>query len=218
VNANGIKIVCFDVGGVLVKHCRTWREGCIAAGLPIRDGAESPEMSLRRKEQAHLYTCGQIDEDTFYRRMAETTSGLYTVDDIRRVHHAWLGPEYDNVGPIIKRLVEGRRIQTGVLSNTNSAHWSRIERRPGHEPQYPTASLLDNHHASYKLGMAKPMPGFYEAFEKNTGYRGSDILFLEDLPDNAAVATARGWKVELIDYTRETAPQLEEVLTRYGFI
>jgi FMN phosphatase YigB (HAD superfamily) len=112
------------------------------------------------------------------------------VDDIRRVHHAWLGPEYDNVGPIIQRLVEGRRIQTGVLSNTNSAHWSRIERRPGHEPQYPTASLLANQHASYKLGMAKPMPGFYEAFEKNTGYRGSDILFLEDLPDNAAVATA----------------------------
>lgn len=210
--------MCFDVGGVLVKHCRTWREGCLAAGLPIRAGAESSEMSLRRKEQAHLYTCGLIDEMTFYRNMAATTNGLYTIDEIHAIHHAWLGPEYDNVGPIVQRLVDARRVETGVLSNTNSAHWSRIERANGRTPQYPTASLLSNQHASYKLGMAKPMPQFYEAFESNTGYRAGDILFLEDLPDNAAVATARGWKVELIDYTQETAPQLEAVLMRYGFI
>jgi len=36
VTTSGIRMVCFDLGGVLIKHCRTWREGCAAAGLRLR--------------------------------------------------------------------------------------------------------------------------------------------------------------------------------------
>jgi FMN phosphatase YigB (HAD superfamily) len=211
-------MVCFDLGGVLVKHRRTWREGCAAAGLPVRDGAESEEMSRQRRLLAQLLTTGEIGEADFYRRMAETTGGLYTPEDIGRIHHAWLGPEYDGVGPVVQRLIDAARAETGVLSNTNAPHWARQAANGGRPPEFPTASLLRHRHASHLLGHMKPAPEIYAAFERLTGFAGAEILFLEDLPENLAAAAARGWTCELIDYTRETAGQIEGALEKYGLI
>src|SRR5262245_18666773 len=121
-----IRLVCFDVGGVLVRHCRTWREGCQAAGLPVHAEAEGLDLTLARKELARLLTTGKIEPEEFYRRMSATTRGLYSAEDVRRIHHAWLGPEYTGVGAVVRRLVAAARAQTGVLSNTNTPHWSRF--------------------------------------------------------------------------------------------
>jgi len=213
-----IKMVCFDIGGVLVQHCRTWREGCIAAGLPVRDGAESDEMSARRKELARLFTTGRIEEPLFYQRLSATTGGLYTPAEVERIHHAWLGPEYPNVGPVVQRLVDAQRVRTGILSNTNAPHWSRLEPLDGKPPQFPTPSLLGTRLASHLIGHMKPDAETYAAFERATGTNGSEILFLDDLPENLAAAAARGWTCELIDHTRETAGQIESVLKRHGLI
>jgi putative hydrolase of the HAD superfamily len=212
------RLICFDIGGVLVRHCRTWQEGCAAAGLPVRSGSDHPEQSQRRKQLAQLLTTGRLTDQDFYDQVAATTNGLYSPGDVARIHHAWLGPEYTGVGPVITELVQAGRIQTGVLSNTNAPHWARLDPSPGRPAQYPTASLLSNRHASHLLGLAKPMPEIYAEFERRTGVAGHEILFLEDLPENAAPAAARGWHIELIDYTRETAPQIRAVLERFDLI
>src|SRR5687768_5498738 len=102
-------MVCFDIGGVLVKHARSWREGVAAAGLELRAETESPEMKVRRKEQMALLACGRIDGPTFHLRLSRMTGGLYTPEEIERIHHCWLGPEYDGVGTVVKRLVEAGR-------------------------------------------------------------------------------------------------------------
>jgi FMN phosphatase YigB (HAD superfamily) len=212
------RIVCFDVGGVIARHCRTWREGCLAAGLPVRDGCESGEMTRLRKQHAMLLTCGKIDPPTFYQRMAETTGNLYTPAEIELIHHRWLGREYEGVGDVIRRLVGTGRVETGVLSNTNAPHWARFLPRGDAPPDLPTVSLLSHRYASHELGLAKPMPEIYARFEELTGFRGRDILFLDDLPENLAAASARGWTAAHIDHTRETAPQIEHTLQRHGIL
>jgi FMN phosphatase YigB (HAD superfamily) len=216
-NLPKIRMVCFDVGGVLVKHSRSWREGVAAAGLELRVETETPEIKARRKEQMALLACGRIDGPTFHLRMSELTGGLYTPEQIERIHHFWLGPEYDGVGPVVRRLVEAGRAETGVLSNTNEAHWARIDPGAG-VAEFPTASMLGKRFASHLLGLAKPSPEIYARFEELTGFRGSEILFLEDMPENLAAAEARGWTVAPIDYTKETAGQIEGALGRYGLI
>lgn len=213
-----IRMVCFDIGGVLVQHRRTWREGCAAAGLPVRDGAEDAEMSARRKELARLFTTGRVDESSFYARVAETTGGLYTPAEVERIHYAWLGPEYPGVGPVVRRLVEFGRARTGVLSNTNAPHWARFEPSDGKPPQFPTASMLGVRLASHLIGHMKPDARTYAAFERAAGAAGPQILFLDDLPENLATAAARGWTCELIDHTRETAGQIETVLCKHKLI
>jgi glucose-1-phosphatase len=203
-----IELVCFDLGGVLVRHCRTWREGCAAAGLAYRPETDTPELMAKRKPLAAALTAGKIEPGAFYERIAETCLGLYTAEEIRRIHGAWLGSEYAGVRPVVERLVRAGRVKTGVLSNTNGPHWERLER----DPELATARLLSNRHASHVMGYAKPQAEIYAAFERVVDVPGERILFLEDLPENAAAARARGWHVALIDWTKETAPQIEAVL------
>ena len=211
-------LVCFDLGGVIIRHCRSWREGCDAAGLDIRGECETPEWAARRRELSHLFTCGRISPDEFYRRMSAALGGLYTPQEIERIHHAWLGPEYDGVGPVIRRLLKTGRADTGVLSNTTHPHWIRQVGGNGRPPEFPTASLLQHRHASHLMGLMKPSPEIFQEFERRTGFRGPDILFLEDLPENAAAAGQHGWRVELIDHTRETASQIEAILREHKLL
>jgi FMN phosphatase YigB (HAD superfamily) len=215
---SSIKMVCFDVGGVLVKHHRSWDSGCAAAGLPVRDGAMSPDMAAHRREVTAAYTTGRIDDGRFYGEMSRLMKGLYTPEEVRRVHHQWLGPEYDGVAAVIHRLISISTIDTGVLSNTNSSHWARMTRTEGRATEFPTPAMLRHRHASHLLGFAKPDPRAFREFERRTDYRGAEILYFEDLPENAEVARAQGWIVELIDHTGDTASQLEAALAKHRIL
>jgi len=215
---NSIRIVCFDVGGVLVKHHRTWEAGCAAVGLPVRPGSIGPEMTAQRGGVTAAYPTGRIDETRFYADLSRLMGGLYTPDEIRKVHHHWLGPEYDGVAAVVHRLISVNTIDTGVLSNTNSAHWSRMTRTEGKPAEFPSPAMLRHRHASHLLGFAKPDPRAFREFERRTDYRGSEILYFEDLPENAEVAKSHGWNVELIDHTGDTALQIEAALGKYGIL
>lgn len=211
-------MVCFDVGGVLIKHRRSWEDGCAAAGLPLRDGCQSSEMVAHRRELAAAHTCGKIGDDQFCRDMSRLMGGLYTPEEVRKVHHHWLGPEYDGVAAVVHRLISVSTIDTGILSNTNPSHWLRMQKINGRTAEFPTPAMLRHRHASHMLGMSKPDPRIFREFERRTDYRGSEILYFEDLPENAAVASAQGWIVELIDHTGDTASQLEAALQKHGIL
>lgn len=217
----GIKLVCFDVGGVLVRHCRSWAEGCRAAGLPLHEVAESPPIVAARRELSRLHTTGRISGEEFCRRVSDLVSGLYSPTDVATVHHAWLGTEYDGVHALVQRLVRSGLVQTAALSNTNHEHWIRFDPPEGaagraSAREFPSVALLHRRFASHVLGCAKPDPAIYEAFERAVGLAGGAILFFDDLPDNIAAARASGWVAEQIDHTCETAPQIEAALARHG--
>lgn len=211
-----LKIVCFDIGGVLVKHCRSWAEGCEAAGLDLRYGDDCAELVQRRRCLSHQMTCGRITEQQFFDLMAETTGGLYTPEEIERIHHCWLGEEYEGVAEVVERLVTGGRVDTGILSNTNALHWERLMK--GADGAYRSPSLPRHRHASHLLQLAKPSPDIYRVFSAQTGYRPDEVLFFEDLPDNVAAAREAGWHAVLVDHSGDTADQLGRVLEHYQLI
>ena len=162
-----------------------------------------------------------FDCDVFFRRVAETTGGVYTPDEIRRVHDAWVLEEYPGVGELIDR-VHAAGLETGVLSNTNHAHWERMElageaaSRPA--TRYPTPRKVRHLHASHLLRASKPDERIYRLFEREAGYagRGREILFFDDLPENVEAARAAGWHAERIDHSGDTAAQMAEHLRRHG--
>lgn len=211
-----IRCVCFDWGGVILRICRSFGEGCRAAGLDLRGDLGDKPFANERKGHSEAYQLGQLRDEQYFANIAEAMGGLYTPAEIERVHHAWLLDEYPGVRELIERLNATPGLATALLSNTNAAHWRRQFPLAGRElTRFAAASLLHHRHASHLLGLAKPHPSIYRAFEAHTGFRPGEILFFDDLADNIQAARACGWLAEQIDHTGDPAKQMSEFLDNH---
>lgn len=210
-----VRVVCFDWGGVILRICRNWREGCVRAGLPVHEAADTPEAVAKRRAIAAEYQLGQIGCDEFYTRVAQASQGLYAPEDIRRIHDAWLIEEYPRVGAIIDRLNALEGLETALLSNTNAAHWARQHDGPG---GFASARRLGHRLASHELGLAKPDPAIYHAACKRFGAEPERIVFFDDLPENIDAANAAGWQGFRIDPFGDPAAQIEHHLASLGIV
>jgi FMN phosphatase YigB (HAD superfamily) len=212
-------MVVFDLGGVIMRICRSFTEACDRAGLELRPGAEAPAMSARRKLVAEAYHVGAITCDEFFAGLSRATDDLYSPAEVRRIHDAWLIEDYPGVGALVHDL-HARGVATGILSNTNHAHWVRMGTR-----EFPAGGLVQHPHASHLLRLAKPHEAIYRRFHESTARvapRCADgaprspaqLLFFDDLQENIAAARGCGWNAHQIDHTGDTAAQMRAELHR----
>ncbi|MBC7833953.1 MAG: hypothetical protein H7Y88_02500 [Phycisphaerales bacterium] len=208
-------LVVFDLGGVLVRICRSWREACDRAGLHFDASVIEPQRIEQRKHLRRAYERGQMPCQEFFTAVARTTSDLYSAEQIRRLHDAWLIGEYPGGRELVDRL-HAAAIGTGVLSNTNHAHWSHMS-----PADYPAANAPRHRHPSHLLGHSKPDEAIYRAFEQSVhsnGWSGNTgaILFFDDLAENVDAARRAGWSAELIDHTGDPSLQMRAALAARG--
>jgi FMN phosphatase YigB (HAD superfamily) len=219
-NGNRIDIVCFDLGGVIVRICRSFEEACARAGVPVR--ADGSAVLARTAQLDRLHALGRLTDEAWAEGSARALDGLYAAEELSRVYHAWMHGEYAGVGAVVSRI-ERRGVATACLSNTTDGHWRRLVHERGPEaaespPEFPTVVRLELRHASHLFGLRKPDEAIYRAFEKATGRRGAEILFFDDLPENVRAARSLGWCAELVDPHVETAPQLARWLEQHGVL
>jgi putative hydrolase of the HAD superfamily len=207
--------VCFDIGGVLVRICRNWTEGCAAAGLDVRGRTADTDWGGRRRGVARDFSEGRIDVLTFSERLAAATEHLYTPAEVLRIHNAWLLNEYAGIHSLMDRLLTTPNVDTGILSNTNDLHWRRDVGFDGLST-FPIMARPRHRHASHLLGLMKPDERIYRAFEQHSGYRAGEILFFDDLEENIAAARTLGWRAEQIDHTGDTPAQMARHLVTHG--
>jgi len=217
-----IQLVCFDLGGVLVRICRSFGEACRLANLEVRGAIEGNVGQRIRYEFSQRFNTGKLDEQTWSSELSRALDGLYTADELRRVHHAWTRKEYDGALTLVSDLGLAN-VATACLSNTDQSHWTRLVHHDGESPlpgapEYPSVYRLQHRHASHLLGVAKPDPAIYRAFEAHTAQSGPSILFFDDLPDNVRAARKVGWRAERIDPHVETVPQLRRWLRQHGVL
>ncbi|MFZ4723409.1 MAG: HAD family hydrolase [Phycisphaerales bacterium] len=205
----GDVLVAFDLGGVLVRICRSWHEGCDAAGLVRSEdpGAADPE---RVRELVSLQQRGEMDHAAFCQALARCAGPTLSAAHAAAVHDAWILGEYADVTVLLNRL-KGAGIPTACLSNTNAAHWRQME-------PMPFFARLDHRHASHLFRLEKPDPRIFAAFEREVGRRGAEIAYFDDLADNCAAARAAGWRVHQVDPRRETVPQIQEALRAWEIL
>ena len=223
---HAVKIVVFDLGGVVVRICRSWEEGCRAAGVGVHAAWSGEAARERRRELNRLYQTGRIGCDAFFEGLAASAPGTYTADEVRRVHHAWTLEEYPGVSELIDDLHRAG-LATGVLSNTNHAHWVRLAPAP-HLPshEYPTPRRMHHVHASHVLQLVKPDAEIYHEFARRSGFRAgapvtganSEIIFFDDLIENVEAARHAGWLSHQVDHTGDTAAEMRRVLRDMGVL
>lgn len=225
------RAVVFDLGGVVVRICRSWEEACARAGVEWKTGVMDPARMAERKGIHREYERGGMGCGEFFERIAGTTGGLYSAEEFARVHEAWLIGEYAGVGELVGELHDAG-VVTGVLSNTNASHWRVLTgtgglggvggggRAGGEEnaAQFPTARRVRHLHASHLLGHAKPDAAIYRAFEERSGVRGGEILFFDDLEENVVGARGCGWGGHRVDPLGDPGVEMRGVLRRLGIL
>jgi putative hydrolase of the HAD superfamily len=208
-----VAIVCFDLGGVLVRLRRSWFEVCRAAGFDSRGDAALDRAQKALDDATAPYVIGRVSHDEWVARSVEALGGLYTAEEIARIHDEWIAGEYEGVPSLIDDL-HAAGVATACLSNTNHAHWERFARAG----EYPGVARLRARYASHVIGLSKPNQAIYRAFERATGHASERVLFFDDLWLNVEAAKSVGWNAERIDPNTETVPQMRRHLTRYGIV
>jgi putative hydrolase of the HAD superfamily len=203
-----IQLACFDVGGVVVRICRTWAEGCTAAGIAHRNPSMWEQTEPARRAVIRKYQTGRIDGATFAEQVSALTGGIYSPSEIMGVHHAWLLDEYEGVGDVVERLHRAG-LETAALSNTSHEHWCRMG-------EFPAVMRIRHHLPSHRLGLQKPDPKIYHRLEQQLGYDGGQIIFFDDKVENVEGARTAGWHGEVIDPTASPAAQITEALRAHG--
>jgi len=204
-NTTSIRLICFDLGGVLMRICRDWPEAVAAAGLSHRDSLNGGTLEFNH---AHHLTValgkGEITIDEFSSSVSALLDHRYSADEVCRIHHAVLLDPYEGVASLIDGI-HARGFMTACLSNTNHAHWSRLLK-------FPVVKSLHHRLASHELGLHKPEPAIYHELERRVGVTGPGIVFFDDLLENVQAAREIGWDAVHIDHAGSTAAQMEVAL------
>ncbi|MBL1218433.1 MAG: HAD family hydrolase [Planctomycetes bacterium] len=207
-----IRIVCFDLGGVIIRIHYTWEDTCKSVGLAVRKEAHEPKRLAATRSVTEAFATGRLEEDLWAREMVSALDGLYSAEEVERIHEGWLRDQYPGIDDVVSILNETKGVCTACLSNTNPRHWRMMKER------YPAVRMLQHRHASHLMGYAKPDTGIYEAFETAMQCDGPSILFFDDLEDNVAAARSRGWHAHQIDPAGDPADQVRTCLASYGLM
>jgi FMN phosphatase YigB (HAD superfamily) len=216
------RVVCFDLGGVLVRLSRSWSDACVRAGLPERDPEwlASPAWRAHRQLVGDRYQRGEIECSTYFAGLATSSGGLYSAAELESMHAAWTLEHYDGALALVRALNALSHVATACLSNTNHAHWVRLASIDG-RGEYPAVQELRHQLASHLLGCAKPDPRIFELaraeFSKLEPVTAPDIHFFDDLEENVSAARAAGWSAFRVDPAGDTISEMRGVLRRSGF-
>ncbi|MDF1566169.1 MAG: HAD-IA family hydrolase [Deltaproteobacteria bacterium] len=203
-------LICFDLGGVLLRICRSWAEGCEAAGVEPREHRIEPLEQERFGELVDRFQRDELGVEAFHGALSELLGGVWSPPEVARIDRAWIRGPYLGTRELVEAL-RGAGHTTACLSNTSRSHWERLLADPA-------VAALDHQHASHLLGLVKPDPRIYEAFEADVGLPGEEIVFFDDLPANVDAALARGWDAVRIDHRHETVPQMRAALHERGLL
>jgi putative hydrolase of the HAD superfamily len=204
-----IQVICFDLGGVLLRCVDGWRHACQLAGLPMHESLTAPANRNPIVTASQQMEIGAITPSQFAQTIAAVSD--YTPAEALRVLECWLLELYPGIEALLERvLATGRTV--ALLSNTNAAHWEIFESDARFAPVMRIPHLFASHH----VGARKPDAAIYQHVETVLGASPQSILFFDDLEENLAGAVWQHWHTEHIDPAKDTAPQIEKYLTRYG--
>lgn len=205
-----IRLVCFDLGGVLIRICRSWSEGVTKAGLPLHlNGAKLDGHSVPGWHDLIVqHQTGVLNASRYANQLSRAMNGVYSPQEVLAVHQAWMYGEYEGVGAVIDRI-HAAGLPTACLSNTNHAHWEQLL-------EFPAIKKLTHRFASHEMRLYKPDAAIFREVERRVGFAGGEILYFDDLAENVAIAKACGWHAIDVDPSIRTDQQIDAAIRRFS--
>lgn len=203
-----VRLVVFDLGGVMIRIRHRWSEILNELGLPVPDGFD--QDSLADHQLLAAFQHGKLGSTDFLVALAGEFG--MSIESAERAHGHILDSEY----PGACRLVEDLKsdgIGVLCLSNTNALHY-----REFFSGRFPVCEAFDNLLASHRLGLSKPDPAIYRYVESVSGWSGDEIAFFDDSAPNVLAAQALGWRAEVVDPQGDPPAQARAKLAEWGVL
>jgi len=204
------RLIVFDLGGVLVRICRSWQDAAKAAGVDISLPSDifTPVAALGEFD---TYQEASLELDGYLEALANFTG--CNPGEALRLHNGILQEPYPETEEVIEEI-EAAGYETGCLSNTNDAHWQDlIDGR-----RFPAIARLQRKMASHLVGLNKPDPRIFERYAEEHGVRPDQVVFFDDDGRNVASARSVGFEAFQIDPSSSTARQIRERLVHLGVL
>jgi 2-haloacid dehalogenase len=180
------RTVIFDLGKVLVDF-----DYAISARKLAGENAKSRRRKCKTSSTILPCSSGmrraRSINRSFDREVCKLTGYCGAQNEFEPVFSDIFSP----IEPMIELQADLRRrnIPTYILSNTNDLAVGHIRRA------FPFFSNFDGYVFSYEQRVMKPHAQIYEIAEKLTGYRGAEIVYIDDRLENIGPGVQRGWNV-----------------------
>jgi len=197
-------IVVFDLGKVLVDFDYSIATRKLAARC--RKSLFEIAEVITQSRFIIDYEAGKLTRPEFFKQVQETTGFGGTLDEFGE----FFADIFTEIPPMIKVHAELRQrgFKTFIFSNTNDLAVEHIRRH------FPFFKNFDGYIYSYAVGALKPEAKIYEALEQLTGRHGSEVVYLDDRPENVAAGAARGWRA----FVHESPEKSRQALTTLGLL
>jgi len=195
------RVVVFDLGRVFLDFDYGIAARKIAAHASVSPH-EVMEAILRSPEICEFET-GLISREQFFVAVRKLIGFTGTLDEFG----SYFADVFTPIEPMIRLNATLRRqgMPTYVFSNTNELTVEFIRR------SFAFFRDFDGYVFSYEYGAMKPDGKLYAVVERQTGRRGAEIFYLDDLPENVAAGAARGWQVLLQESPEKTWAAFEQL-------
>lgn len=207
-----VQLVCFDLGGVIVRCVDSWAHACAIADVPQLFQETEAEVQRRVIDASKAFEVGRVDVHGFAEVIAADSD--YTPEQAVTVISHWLVELYPGAAELLGDL-KAAGVRTACLSNTNHLHWDQMLDPAG---AYAAIHGLDHLFASHLIRHRKPDQGIYEHVERELGIDPASILFFDDREENVTAATHALWRAERINPRKDTVGQLRKFLGRHGVL
>lgn len=179
------EVVVFDLGKVLVDFDYSIAARRIAARstMPPTD----VQQFIDHSPLLVRYETGLMTREEFFSEIRQTTGFLGEIEEFSAFFADIFSPMPEMIE--LHAALRAAGVPTFIFSNTNDLAIAHIRRN------FPFFANFNDYVLSYEHGAMKPSAKLYEVVERITSRTRSQILYLDDRPENAKAGVARGWHV-----------------------
>ncbi len=184
------KAIIFDFGNVLFKlNLDLFHTNLVALiNEDVSNGYPQPLV-----EAVNQYHSGLINTETFIWKIQHYKKGNLSPRTIINTWNSMLDGFPENRWEFLKEV--RKKYKLFLLSNINELHLdlaykhiSKVHGKVDFETEYFDAVFY-----SHIIKLIKPDPRIYEFVENVIGFKGEDILFIDDSLENISAAKKAGW-------------------------
>jgi epoxide hydrolase-like predicted phosphatase len=201
------QVVVFDLGKVLVDFDYSVAARRIADRSSLT--AEEVRSFIDHSPLLFRYETGLLTTEQFFSEVCRFTGFQGTADNFADFFADIFTPIPEMIE--LQAILRSNGVQTYIFSNTNPLAAAHIRQR------FPFFANFDRYIFSYEHGSMKPEAKLYEVVERETGRKGTEIVYLDDRAENVAGGARRGWHVILHETPEKSIAALTGLGLQLGF-